>query len=259
MLEEEVVVRLAYMRRPPRHRYHLTHMGLALFDVFAVMLRREQRWHGEGTGQGKSQGAGLSIQHLACGHTAVQPVVACAVCQHAVSPCETDLFISQKEMRQMPQKATAYRRSTITVAREGLQHTVPLPHSVDIFGDKWSIEVLMCAFLRVSTFGAIQAHTGISTGILTDRLARLGASGLLQQNTTADGQRRGAYRLTEKGLDLFPALVCIEAWADEWQRSRYRSPVHLTHRPCGQPLKLLLRCDRCAAPLQRGGCNPHSG
>ena len=129
----------------------------------------------EGTGQGKSQGAGLSIQHLACGHTAVQPVVACAVCQQAVSPRDTDLFISQKEMRQMPQKATAYRRSTITVAREDLLHTVPLPHSVDIFGDTWSIEVLMCALLRVSTFGAIRAHTGISTGILTDRLARLGA------------------------------------------------------------------------------------
>lgn len=99
----------------------------------------------------------------------------------------------------------------------------------------------MCAFLRVSTFGAIQAHTGI----LTDRMARLDAAGLLRQQT-AKGQRHGACRVTEKAVDLFPVLVCIEAWADAWQRDRYRSPTHLRHHPCGQP-------------LLRGACNLHSG
>ena len=112
---------------------------------------------------------------------------------------------------------------------------------------RWTLLILLAAHGGVTRFADFRERCGAANRLLSSRLLML------------EEERRGAYRLTEKGLDLFPVLVCIEAWADEWQLNRYRSPVHLTHRPCGQPLKLLLRCDRCAEPLQRGGCNLHSG
>lgn len=257
MLEEqEVMVRMAYMRRPLRHGYHLTHMGLALFDVLAAMQRWEHDWHKDGSGNGS--GTGAVFEHTGCGQSGVLPVQGCAACRSAVSPRDVDLSINQKEVQQMPPKATAYRRSTHNVATAVPTQRLPLPHSLDIFGDKWSIEVIMCAFVRVNSFSGFQAHAGMSTNILADRLARLTAAGILRTDTT-EGNRRSGYRLTAKGAALFPVLVAIEAWADTWLRDRYRSPLRLTHAACGQPLKIVLRCSHCQQPWTRDNCNLRIG
>ena len=248
MLEEqEVMVRLAYTRRPLRHGYHLSHMGLALFDVLAALLQWERRWHPD------ASGPGLSLAHLACGAQAVAPAMRCAFCGEAVLPRHVSLKISQKEIRQMPQRATAYRRSTHSAASRGPADRLPLPHGIDIFGDKWSIEVLMCAFVRVNTFGGFQAHTGMSTNILADRLARLTAAGIFSQ--APKSAHGGAYRLTDKGLDLFPVLVCIETWADAWLRERARSPLRLVHAGCGQPLRMAVQCSGCGVALAVQACS----
>lgn len=254
MLEEqELMVRLVYSRRPLRHGYHLSHMGLALFDVFAAMLRWEQRWHAGAVAPG------LVIEHLACGAKAVSPDVRCSACGEPVTARNVILKISQKEMRSMPERATTYRRSTMSVASDSPAQNVPLPHAMELFGDKWSIEVVMCTFVRVNTFSDFQAHTGMSTNILADRLARLTASGILLLVKDSTDQRRGSYRLTEKGLDVFQVLLCIETWADTWLRDRARSPMRLLHEACGQPLHLSARCDGCGMALERAGCNVHSG
>ena len=130
----------------------------------------------------------------------------------------------------------------------------PLPQALGILGDKWTIEVVMAAFVRVHTFGGFQAHTGMATNILADRLARLTAAGVLRLAQDDSDQRRGDYRLTEAGLDLFGLLVCIETWADHWLRDRTRSPLRLTHRPCGEPLHLRLSCPHCRQALRREDC-----
>ena len=248
MLEEqEVMVRLAYTRRPLRHGYHLTHMGLELFDVFAALRRWEQRWHA-GT-----SGPGLVIEHQACHGSGVAPDERCAACRSEISPRGVKLRISQKGMRGMPERATSYRRSTMSVATRDPSLTLPLPHALDIFGDKWSIEVVMCAFVRVDTFSGFQSHTGMSTNILADRLARLTAAGIL----SAPEAGRGTYRLTEKGMDLFAVLVSIEAWADTWLRDRTRSPLRIMHGACGRPLEIANLCGTCGEPLLRQDCQVH--
>jgi DNA-binding HxlR family transcriptional regulator len=59
--EREILVRLPYSRRPLRYGYHLSHMGLGLFDVFATMARWESQWHPAG---GHAE---LLIEHTTCG------------------------------------------------------------------------------------------------------------------------------------------------------------------------------------------------
>ena len=49
------------------------------------------------------------------------------------------------------------------------------------------------------------------------------------------------YRLTEKGSDLFPALVALMQWGDRWLAPA-GSPVILDHHGCGQPVHVELRC-----------------
>ena len=247
MLEEqEIIVRLPYTRRPPRYDYHLSHMGLALFDVFATMARWEQTWH-PGTA-----GVGLRIEHLACGNTAVHPAPHCAACDAALRATDIKLTVSQREMRPMPTKETSYRRSTLSTSNLGLGAPVPLAHAIDVFGDKWGIELVMCLFTRVRNFNDFQMHLGISTNILADRLARLAALGILRPTTAADRYGKGAYALTDKGIALHPILLAIQAWADQWLPERYRSPVKFVHRPCGHPLQLRVSCDHCGQALERG-------
>ena len=249
MLEQqELLVRLPYSRRPLRHGYHLTPMGLALFDTFAALLRWQLRWHGAGSA------GGLQLDHLACGQAAVQPGMACHHCGGEVLARDVSLKISQKELQAMPERATAYRRTGAAPGADGSSPAGPLPHALAILGDKWTIEVVMAAFVRVNTFGGFQAHTGMATNILADRLARLTAAGVLRLAQDGSDQRRGDYRLTPAGLDLFGLLVCIEAWADHWLHDRTRSPMRLLHRPCGQPLQMRLSCPHCDQALRREDC-----
>ena len=246
MLEEqEIMVRLPYMRRPVRYEYRLTHMGLELFDVFAAMARWEQTWHGE------PGGTGLRIEHHSCGQASVLPAAQCAACAAPMASRDIWLTVSQKSIEKMPAKLTAHRRSTLNAAHRGSLEKMPLIHALDVFGDKWGIELVMGLFTRVRRFGDFQAQLGIATNILSERLARLQALGILRQTTDEDRHGRGAYTLCPKGVDLYLILLAIQVWADKWLRDRLRSPVKFLHRPCGQPLSVRAVCDHCGQPLSR--------
>jgi DNA-binding HxlR family transcriptional regulator len=246
LIEQEILVRLAYSRHPPRYGYHLTHMGLDLFDVFATMVRWDNAWSPDGSAKG------VLIEHVSCGASAVEPQLQCGLCAEEVTARSVvEIKASHKDVARVPPKATSYRRSSPSTAADPRERPHPLAHCFEIFGDKWSIEVLVSAFLRTRNFGDFQAQIGISTNILSDRLTRLVHLGILRLNTQKEAGRAGAYMLTEKGIALYPILLAIQAWADKWLRDRYRSPVRLKHRTCGQPLQLSLVCSSCGKALQR--------
>ena len=105
-----------------------------------------------------------------------------------------------------------------------------------MFGDKWGIEILICAFFGLRRFNDVRAATGISSNILSDRLGRLTAAGILAE--ARPGSDVQGYWLTEKGLDLYPVTVAVQTWADRWLPDRIRSPVRLIHTPCGREIVL---------------------
>ena len=65
----------------------------------------------------------------------------------------------------------------------------------------------------------------IATNILADRLARLEPAGILCKAPDPADARRVHYRLTEKGIDLAPALVEIILWASRHEKTK--APPHL--------------------------------
>ena len=85
-----------YSRRPPRYGYHLSHMGLELFDVLATMARWERAWH-PAPGQ-----AELLIQHLDCGAPSVQARMHCAHCAAQVLAREIGFALNQKAPLSLP-------------------------------------------------------------------------------------------------------------------------------------------------------------
>jgi DNA-binding HxlR family transcriptional regulator len=113
-----------------------------------------------------------------------------------------------------------------------------------IVGEKWTFLVLREAFNGVRRFDDIRRRISAPRQVLSDRLAHLVAEGLLRKVPyQAPGQRsRSEYRLTEKGLELFPLLVALLEWGNRHAASPQGPVVELTHRDCGAPLHLELRC-----------------
>jgi DNA-binding HxlR family transcriptional regulator len=116
--------------------------------------------------------------------------------------------------------------------------------AVDILGERASFLVLREAFNGVRRFADMQRRTGLPRQVLSGRLVRLVAEGLLRKVPYQEaGQRsRDEYRLTSKGLDLYPVMVALMEWGDKYEAGPEGPPVLLRHRDCGEPVQLQLTC-----------------
>ena len=99
-------------------------------------------------------------------------------------------------------------------------------------------------FNGIRRFDDMRVRTAIPRQVLTDRLSLLVDHGILRKVAyQPPGQRsRFEYRLTDKGLDLYPVLVAIARWGDRHLADPAGPPVEFTHRDCGQPVTVAMRC-----------------
>ena len=114
-----------------------------------------------------------------------------------------------------------------------------------LLGDPWTLVILRQAFSRVRRFDEFQRHLGISRSLLAERLNNLVEAGILRREPYKDEIRtRQEYRLTQKGLDLYPALMALREWGDKYM-AEDGPPIELSHRGCGGEPSVHLTCDRC--------------
>ncbi len=116
--------------------------------------------------------------------------------------------------------------------------------AVGIIGERPTFLVLREAFNGVRRFDDMQRRTGLPRQVLSQRLARLVAEGLLRKVPYREaGQRsRSEYRLTDKGLDLYPVLVAMMQWGDRYAVGPAGPQVLLRHRDCAEPVQLRISC-----------------
>lgn len=122
-----------------------------------------------------------------------------------------------------------------------------LARAMEVVGERWTFLVLREAFTGVRRFEDMQRHLGIARNVLADRLARLVEHGVLERRPYQARPVRNEYRLTPKGLDLYPALVGLLQWGDQWLSEQ--APVELVHRGCDQASGLHLCCAACGEPV----------
>ena len=107
----------------------------------------------------------------------------------------------------------------------------PIAFALDIFGDTWSLLVLRDLFFkgkkRYSEF--LAAEEGIATNVLSERLARLEAEGLITKSRDKENRRQYIYAPTPKGLDLLPAILEICCWSAKYD-SKTAAPPALMRR-----------------------------
>jgi DNA-binding HxlR family transcriptional regulator len=96
----------------------------------------------------------------------------------------------------------------------------PVSMSLEVFGDRWSLLIVRDMMVRgFRTFNEFQqSGEGIATNILSDRLRNLEASGIIQRKPEKTDRRKVNYRLTEKGIDLAPALLELLIWGARHER-----------------------------------------
>ena len=116
--------------------------------------------------------------------------------------------------------------------------------TTEVMGDRWSLLVLRELFAGIRRFDQLTVRTAIPRQVLTDRLERFVESGVVRREPYQDpGQRRRfEYRLTQKGLDLYPILLAMAKWGDTYLAGPEGPTVEFVHRECGERLDVVVRC-----------------
>jgi DNA-binding HxlR family transcriptional regulator len=111
----------------------------------------------------------------------------------------------------------------------------PLPAAVEVIGEKWAFLILRGALNGLHHFEEFQAGLGIARNILSDRLAKMVAGGILERSPDPADKRRVIYSLTPKGEDLLPVVLALRQWGDQWGYGTMR--VVLADRRDSKPVR----------------------
>jgi DNA-binding HxlR family transcriptional regulator len=111
----------------------------------------------------------------------------------------------------------------------------PIPAAVELIGEKWAFLILRGALNGLHHFEEFQAGLGIARNILSDRLAKMVAGGILERSPDPDDRRRVIYSLTAKGEGLLPVVLAMRQWGEEWGFGKMR--VVLADKQDGLPVR----------------------
>lgn len=127
-----------------------------------------------------------------------------------------------------------------------------IARSLEVVGERWSLLVVRSVLLGCHRFDDLQGVLGVTRSVLSARLKRLEAEGVLERRPYQERPVRHEYHLTQKGLGLWPVLVHLTRWGDEHYPEPEGPPRILEHRDCGGRPDDHLVCDRCGRPLVAG-------
>jgi DNA-binding HxlR family transcriptional regulator len=134
-----------------------------------------------------------------------------------------------------------------------------MARTISVIGDRWTFMILRDCFLRVRRFEDFQERLGITRPILANRLKKLVDEFVLVKVPYQQRPRRDEYRLTQKGLDLFPILMAIVHWGDVHMTDKKGRPLLHTHNVCGKDFDPVMVCSECREPLSPRQVHVHPG
>jgi DNA-binding HxlR family transcriptional regulator len=123
-----------------------------------------------------------------------------------------------------------------------------IARTLELVGERWTLLVLREAFLGVRRFDAMQAKLGVARNVLSARLERLVGEEILEKVPYSERPLRHEYRLTDKGLDLWPVIVELLRWGDRYAAPN-GPPIVIRHKECGGELGDRRTCARCGTQL----------
>ncbi|MFC9977922.1 winged helix-turn-helix transcriptional regulator [Spirillospora sp. NPDC050679] len=133
-----------------------------------------------------------------------------------------------------------------------------IARSLEVVGDRWTLLVIRSALEGVRRFDDFQDALGVARNVLTDRLSRLCDEGILRRVPYQERPVRHEYRLTRKGVELWPAMMTLLLWGDR-HYAPDGPPLLVSHRGCDGTLTPALTCSSCGAALTPNNVEPRRG
>lgn len=116
-------------------------------------------------------------------------------------------------------------------------------------GDRWTLSILLRAFLGTRRFDDFQQQLGIPRQTLSVRLRALVELGMLQTRPYQEHALRLEYRLAPMGLSMYACVLMSWRWEKRWGRPGAALPDRLTHRGCGHQMTPLMVCTHCGTEV----------
>jgi DNA-binding HxlR family transcriptional regulator len=115
----------------------------------------------------------------------------------------------------------------------------PIARAADVFGDCWSMLIIRDAMMGLRRFSEFQKNLGVAKNILTVRLRALVTNGMLKTEPASDGSAYEEYVLTPKGRAVFPVIVAMRQWSEEFAFAPGELPTIMVDRSTGQRVRKL--------------------
>jgi DNA-binding HxlR family transcriptional regulator len=114
----------------------------------------------------------------------------------------------------------------------------PVARSLDTIGEWWSLLIVRDALSGIRRFSDFQKSLGLAKNILSARLKKLVACGIMEQVPASDGSAYQEYALTQKGRDLFPVIVALRQWGEGYLFSRGEKRFQVLDKRTGKPFRV---------------------
>lgn len=131
--------------------------------------------------------------------------------------------------------------------------------ALDQIGDKWCLLILQEVFWGINSFNEMLAATGVSRGVLSERLKWLQSVDCLHKKADDQGGKRMRYHLTRKSIDLYDSALMAVAWERRFFNTPELDEVVLLHRKCGHSFQPQMRCRACKQAIDAGQVNYRPG
>lgn len=124
--------------------------------------------------------------------------------------------------------------------------------ALNVLGDVWTVLIVKEAFQGARRFQTFQERLGIPRQTLMHRLAGLAEQQIFQKKPVQHRTLIYEYRLTPKGLDLYPFVLSVWCWHHRWNPAQSFLPARLVHRPCGHDVSPRFVCRACQEEVRLG-------
>ena len=218
--------------------YVLTPMGRDFLSCLMTAMHWGERWFPD-----LEESDGHAV-HKRYGHR-LTAVLRCSECLQLIKAREVAVVAIHRASADL---IGAKRLRTPNL--EALERSKPsaIVRTLRVFGDRWSSLIIRECFLGTRRFGIFEEHLGIAPNILTNRLERLVAFGVLVKKPSPSQAGWLEYRLTEQGLDLYSVPLSMLKWAEKWL-AKGTSRTDLRHKVCGKRFSAVLTCSTCSEPI----------
>jgi len=131
--------------------------------------------------------------------------------------------------------------------------------ALDQIGDKWSLLLIGEVLWGVNTFSELLAATGMSRGVLSDRLKWLEEVDCLRKEFSNGNPRRPVYHMTHKSVDIYDMALMALSWERQFYSVPNKDSIILVHQDCGKTFKPFMACKHCGEEVLAGDVEYRDG